>query len=131
MPDLPADRKAIRIPVGGRSQSSRDGDQYVGIVHPCKIYNVPAVKKPFLYIGPNESHVMDIIGQSDAYVSSHGDVEGVVANILRAMKNSALDLPCGVQVERTFSKEQIVPKMISAIERSDWHGRSRDSSCAA
>jgi hypothetical protein len=59
------------------------GDQYVGIVHPCKIYNVPAVKKPFLYIGPNESHVMDIIGQSDAYVSSHGDVEGVVANILR------------------------------------------------
>ncbi|MGA9131867.1 MAG: glycosyltransferase family 4 protein, partial [Candidatus Sulfotelmatobacter sp.] len=29
------------------------GDKYVGIVHPCKIYNVLAVKKPFLYIGPN------------------------------------------------------------------------------
>jgi colanic acid biosynthesis glycosyl transferase WcaI len=107
------------------------GDQYVGIVHPCKIYNVLAVKKPFLYIGPTESHVTDIIGQSDAYVSSHGDVDGVVVNILRAMKNSALDLPCGVQVERTFSKEQLVPQMISAIERSDGHARSRDSSCAA
>src|SRR5207245_1675870 len=58
------------------------GDQYVGIVHPCKVYNVLVVKKPFLYIGPNESHVTDIIRQYDAYVSSHGDVEGVVTNIL-------------------------------------------------
>lgn len=107
------------------------GDQYVGIVHPCKIYNVLAVKKPFLYIGPNESHVTDIIRQSEAYVSSHGDVEGVVANILRAMKNSALDLTCGAQVEETFSKEQLLPQMISAIERSDGHAKSRDSSCAA
>ena len=83
------------------------GDQYVGIVHPCKIYNVLAVKKPFLYIGPNESHVTDIIGQSDAYVSSHGDVEGVVANILRAMKNSALRRRrAGLRVRRLFSKDR-------------------------
>jgi hypothetical protein len=95
------------------------GDQYVGIVHPCKIYNVLAVKKPFLYIGPNESHVTDIIGQSSAYVSLHGDVEGVVANILRAMKNSPLDSPCGVQSEKTFSKERLLPQIINAIERSN------------
>jgi hypothetical protein len=93
------------------------GDPYVGIVHPCKIYNVLAVKKPFLYIGPRESHVTDIIGQSDAYVSSHGDVEGVAANILRAIKNNALELPCGVQVEEKFSKERLLPQMIKAIER--------------
>ena len=101
------------------------GDQYVGIVHPCKIYNVLAVKKPFLYIGPHESHVTDIIGQSDAYVSSHGDVEGVVENILRAMKNSALDVPGGAPVEELFSKDRLVPQMISAIERT------RGGSCAA
>ncbi len=93
------------------------GDPYVGIVHPCKIYNVLAVKKPFLYIGPNESHVTDIIGESDAYVSSHGDVDGVVANIRRAMKHSALDSPYRLQVEKTFSKEWLLPQMISAIER--------------
>ena len=28
------------------------GEQYVGIVHPCKIYNILAVRRPFLYIGP-------------------------------------------------------------------------------
>jgi len=94
------------------------GDQYVGIVHPCKIYNVLAVKKPFLYIGPSESHLTDIIGQSEAYVSPHGDVDGVVANILRAMKNDVRDSQCGLQAERTFSKECLLPEVISAIERS-------------
>jgi len=97
------------------------GDQYVGVVHPCKIYNVLAVNKPFLYIGPLESHVTDIIGQSGAYVSTHGDVEGVIQNILRAMKNSALDLPCGDQVKQLFSKDRLLPQMISAVELSDWH----------
>src|ERR1700733_6231813 len=95
------------------------GDQYVGIVHPCKIYNVLAVKKPFLYIGPNESHVTDIVGQSSAYVSSHGDVEGVVANILRAMRNTVLGSLRGVEVETLFSEKRLVPQMISAIEQSD------------
>ncbi|MFZ0198507.1 MAG: glycosyltransferase family 4 protein, partial [Candidatus Sulfotelmatobacter sp.] len=99
------------------------GDKYVGIVHPCKIYNVLAVKKPFLYIGPNESHVTDIIGRSSAYVSSHGDVEGVVANILRAMRNTGLASPRGVEVETLFSKNRLVPQMISAIEQSDYQAR--------
>jgi len=103
------------------------GDQYVGIVHPCKIYNVLAVKKPFLYIGPIESHVTDIIGQSSAYVSSHGDVEGVVANILRAMRNTGLALPGGVDVETLFSKNRLVPQMISAIEQSDCQARLTDT----
>jgi glycosyltransferase involved in cell wall biosynthesis len=92
------------------------GDQYVGIIHPCKIYNVLAVKKPFLYIGPNESHVADIITQSGSYVSSHGDVQGVVANVLRAMRNNALGSPRDVEGEALFSKNRLVPQMISAIE---------------
>jgi len=94
------------------------GDQYVGIVHPCKIYNVLAVNRPFLYIGPNESHVADIIRQSSAYASSHGDVEGVVANILCAMRNAVLGSPRGVDVEMSFSKNRLVPQMIGAIEQA-------------
>jgi CBS domain-containing protein len=100
------------------------GDPYVGIVHPCKIYNVLAVKKPFLYIGPKESHVTDIIGQSDAYVSSHGDVEGVVANILRAIGNTVVGSPSGVASEKLFSKDRLIPQMINAIEQGECHARS-------
>ena len=94
------------------------GDQYVGIVHPCKIYNVLAVKKPFLYIGPKESHVTDIIRQSSAYVSSHGDVEGVVANIASARGNTVLGSQGGVEVETLFSRNRLIPQMISAIEQA-------------
>ncbi len=75
------------------------GEPYVGIVHPCKIYNVLAVKRPFLYIGPSESHVTDIIGQSDAYVSAHGDVEGVVANILSRSEQHRTGSPRGIEVQ--------------------------------
>lgn len=94
------------------------GNQFVGIIHPCKIYNILAVKKPFLYIGPEESHVTDIIGQSNAYVSSHGDVEGVVASILRAMRSPVLD-QTGISVETMFSKNRLLPQMISAINHTD------------
>jgi colanic acid biosynthesis glycosyl transferase WcaI len=100
------------------------GNQYVGIVHPCKIYNVLAVKKPFLYIGPKESHVTDIIRESGAYISSHGDVEGVVANILRAMRDTEPCSPSGVDVEPEFSKNRLVPEMISAIERGKYFAQS-------
>jgi hypothetical protein len=63
-----------------------DGRQVVGIVHPCKIYNVLAANRAFLYIRPTESHLRDIVRQPglEAYVATHGNVDGVVANILHA-----------------------------------------------
>ena len=82
-----------------------------------KIYNVLAVKKPFLYIGPDESHVTDIIRRYDAYFSPHGDVEGVVTNILRATRNIVLGSPRGVEVETLFSKNRLIPQMICAVEQ--------------
>jgi len=101
------------------------GDQYVGIVHPCKIYNVLAVGKPFLYIGPAESHVTDIIGKSGASISSHGDVEGVVENILRAMRSAVLNAPGSIEVETPFSKDRLVAQMIRVIDHDEIAGVPR------
>ena len=100
------------------------GDQYVGIVHPCKIYNVLAVRKPLIYIGPAESHVTDIIGKSRASILSHGDIEGVVEHILRAMKNTALDAPRGIEVEAPFSRDRLVARMISVIDHDECYAVS-------
>jgi len=36
------------------------GDPFVGIVHPCKIYNVLSVAAPVLCIGPERSHLVEI-----------------------------------------------------------------------
>ena len=96
------------------------GDKYVGIVHPCKIYNVLAANRAFLYIGPTESHVGDIIRQAvpEAYISAHGDVDGVVANILHAMRCGITVSPATAELGKRFSKELLIPQMICAIERS-------------
>jgi colanic acid biosynthesis glycosyl transferase WcaI len=95
------------------------GDKYVGIVHPCKIYNVLAANRPFLYIGPTESHVHDIIRQAafKAYVSAHGDVNGVVTNILHARRREITPSAMISQLGERFSKELLIRKMICAIEQ--------------
>jgi hypothetical protein len=96
------------------------GDKYVGIVHPCKIYNVLAANRAFLYIGPTESHVQDIVRQSglESYVSAHGDVDGVVASILHAMRCGTTVSPATAELGKRFSKELLVSQMIRVIEQS-------------
>jgi colanic acid biosynthesis glycosyl transferase WcaI len=96
------------------------GDKYVGIVHPCKIYNILAANRAFLYIGPQESHVQDIIhhARRDAYASEHGDVDGVVTNILLAMRQQETAPPMTVVLAKRFAKESLVPQMIRVIEES-------------
>jgi glycosyltransferase involved in cell wall biosynthesis len=97
------------------------GDRYVGIVHPCKVYNVLAVGAPLLYIGPVESHVNDIIRQasSGAYAAVHGDVDAVTENILRAMRSTADMSPRPSQLSHNFSSDVLIRKLISVIEQAD------------
>ncbi|HWQ90932.1 MAG TPA: glycosyltransferase family 4 protein, partial [Clostridia bacterium] len=45
------------------------GDAMLGLVHPCKIYNILSVGAPILYIGPKPSHVTEVLGVA-------GDGEG-------------------------------------------------------
>jgi glycosyltransferase involved in cell wall biosynthesis len=37
------------------------GDGFVGLVHPCKIYNLLSVGVPILYIGPERSSIIDLL----------------------------------------------------------------------
>jgi glycosyltransferase involved in cell wall biosynthesis len=67
------------------------GDPFVGIVHPCKIYNALAIGKPVLYIGPAQSHITDIFAELDRgeFASvAHGDVLRVEETIDRFSRNS-------------------------------------------
>jgi addiction module HigA family antidote len=62
-------------------------------------------------------HIMRQAGPG-AYVSAHGDVDGVVANILHAMRCGTTVSPATAKLEKRFSKELLIPQMIGAIERS-------------
>jgi colanic acid biosynthesis glycosyl transferase WcaI len=62
------------------------GEAFRGIIHPSKIYNILAIGSPFVYIGPGESHVTEIISNlpdhQQAALAKHGQVE-VVVNCIR------------------------------------------------
>ena len=70
------------------------GPAMVGIVHPCKFYGAMALAKPILYIGPQQSHVGEIIQSVGCgWRVDHGDVAGMVAQLraLVAMPSAELD----------------------------------------
>lgn len=87
------------------------GDPFVGIVHPCKVYNIRTLGIPFLYIGPEASHATDL---EPAFCAEHGDVGRVVECITTAAARarhlvSYSDLS-------THSRERLLPLMAVTLE---------------
>ena len=100
------------------------GDEFVGIVHPSKIYNVMAVGAPVLYVGPEVSHVTDIAMQTeqDFFLHRHGDVDGVVTSVGTLMLRGKgerdfadLKRDFSKQNRSQFSQEVVLPQLVSAI----------------
>jgi glycosyltransferase involved in cell wall biosynthesis len=54
------------------------GDPFVGIVHPCKVYNIRTLGIPYVYIGPEPSHITDL---EPTFAARHGEVDRVVGHI--------------------------------------------------
>jgi glycosyltransferase involved in cell wall biosynthesis len=88
------------------------GDPFVGIVHPCKVYNIMSVGAPTLYIGPTPSHVTDIASQQQYrfFLATHGDVDGVVKAVLKAVQQHER------QPVISFAKQTLLPQLIDVIE---------------
>ena len=95
------------------------GDRFVGIVHPCKLYNILRVAAPVLYIGPAESHINDLLSQSEAgveyYAAQPNDVRAVVRHIQMAAsrpKSDRRELPKEAQ---QFSASKLLPQITAAL----------------
>ncbi len=87
------------------------GEKFVGIVHPCKVYNILAIGAPVLYLGPEPSHVTDIASQhGQFYLALHGDVAAAVQAIREAMQD---ERPRPVT---SFSKQNLLSELIELIE---------------
>jgi colanic acid biosynthesis glycosyl transferase WcaI len=117
------------------------GNEFPGIVHPSKIYNILAIGTPFLYIGPKESHLRDIIARLKeprlALQSVHGRADVVSQLISEVAQESAL--LNGIRVSRShpsnlsadFSKMMLLPKFIKEVEALDCKGASTTETPAA
>lgn len=108
------------------------GDKFAGIVHPSKIYNVLAIGSPFIYIGPTQSHLGEIIariGDSERAVhASHGEVDRVARIILDRADNFRTERAANLLVEpvrrdsattplaQEFSKSVLLPRLVAQVE---------------
>ena len=98
------------------------GDPFVGILHPCKIYNVLRLGIPCLYIGAPASHVTDLMSKPKvedwARSTRHGDADGVVAHILQAAAAGPRRCQSEVRLSEMFSQQGLVKQLVDVIENA-------------
>jgi hypothetical protein len=97
------------------------GDPFVGLVHPCKIYNILSVAAPVLYIGPHPSHLSELLNGIDqgypCASAGHGEVDRVVGQIEEVRRRSSVpNRQAPAQVCSLFSKEALLPKLVAELE---------------
>lgn len=96
------------------------GDNFVGLVHPCKIYNLLRVGSPVLYIGPKLSHVTDIAAELNGTwrceQARHGDVPGTLAAIERVHGSKTFGAKTPSRQDSAFSSSNRLPALVSELE---------------
>jgi glycosyltransferase involved in cell wall biosynthesis len=96
------------------------GNAFVGIVHPCKVYNIMSIGAPALYVGPEPSHVTDLANSNyQFFCTRHGDVAGVVQQIFKA-RDGDRNREC--RPVNAFSKHTLLPEMIDLLEAEPQSG---------
>ena len=96
------------------------GDAFVGLVHPCKIYNMLAVGAPVIYIGPQPSHVTEILdgpGAGHPWCSvRHGEGK-ILAERIRQLRLRSAERQCPANITTMFAKDVLLPRMIAGLEK--------------
>jgi hypothetical protein len=98
------------------------GDPFVGLVHPCKIYNILTVGSPVLYIGPRPSHlteILDRIGQRHPWACCQHGEAGLLAEQIQKLAAGGLDedRTPPADLATGFSKGVLLPQLIAELER--------------
>jgi colanic acid biosynthesis glycosyl transferase WcaI len=97
------------------------GNPFVGLVHPCKIYNILRAGSPVLYIGPRPSHISEILDELNGELfyagAEHGQVERVIQHILdlkqaRVARGGVQDMP----LAERFSRRALLPRIVATLE---------------
>jgi hypothetical protein len=97
------------------------GDAMLGLVHPSKIYNMLTVGAPVIYIGPELSHVTEILTGLKSHHPwvgvRHGAVGKLVQKIHQLRNESAgHDRHPPDEVETHFSQGTLLPRFVTLVE---------------
>jgi colanic acid biosynthesis glycosyl transferase WcaI len=97
------------------------GDPFVGLVHPCKAYNLLRVNAPILYVGPKPSHISIILDEINGQLPTgwvpHGNSRQAITTVLDLKQVISQSVRRDIEpLEGRFSKEALLPRMIALIE---------------
>ncbi|MCB0405904.1 MAG: glycosyltransferase family 4 protein [Bdellovibrionales bacterium] len=90
------------------------GSGVKGLVHPSKIYGVLATAKPYIFVGPQDSHVTDLMADfPGGFHVEHGHPEQLAAVIRRLKSQSETELSLLASgnpdsVFSRFAKEKLI-----------------------
>jgi len=107
------------------------GEKMLGLVHPCKIYNIVGIGSPVLYIGPSLSHITDLASALSAsseatgtatssprfFMARHGEPDRVIAHIQEVYQaRHSIARPAGIPA--LCSRDTLLPRLIAALDPS-------------
>ena len=100
------------------------GNPFVGLVHPCKAYNLLRVNAPIFYMGPKPSHISEMLDQINDQLPNgwapHGNSRQAVKTILELKQiTSQTDRKESKLLDGCFSKEILLPRMVALIESTN------------
>ncbi len=96
------------------------GNAMLGLVHPCKIYNIFVVGAPVIYIGPEPSHVteaMATVGGNVPFISvRHGEADKLAEQLLRLKQISHQTNGRPASQLESFCAKRLVPHLVAVLE---------------
>ena len=124
----------VQLPLQGRdnihlSLSSADiqavvlGNGCTGYTHPCKIYSAMGIGRPILYVGPEQSHVGDILKVCLGNINVEHNQTEILAKELLSFANMGhyqLDKIGNKNmdyIKEYFSKENLINQYVSQVKR--------------
>jgi hypothetical protein len=95
----------------------------LGLVHPCKIYNMLTVGAPVIYIGPKTSHVTEIMENLQPQPPWIGVRHGAANELARQIQS--LRRTIAVEERRSFaemtalySAATLLPRLVAVLEKN-------------
>ncbi len=98
------------------------GDNLVGFTHPNKIYGAMYIGKTILYIGPEKSHITDILKKCQGNISvKHGENKKLKDILVEYQKNgidfiNEIGQNNQLYAQKHFNSSILIGKMIDRIE---------------
>jgi colanic acid biosynthesis glycosyl transferase WcaI len=100
------------------------GQNMVGIIHPCKIYGAMAASRPILFLGPNPSHISDLLDQHEIGIPiTHGDIPATLTAIRRLREMPPTQLQSMGQtaqtvLEQSLSQSRLCGQLCDFVEKT-------------